>query len=365
MYSFKHNISKFNKFNNLFNSLNTFSGKNFLNYSRRFFSTEVTPKKDESVSVKTPEEYIKDLSKEISNLPKDVVSEALKTGAELYLTPEKLKKIEKAGFNFRDNNPSFDITMLDMNASKGWVYQYLKNMLLLNDYDNIFRSFLQAIAQDRKDGMELVTEPRLCDYIYSNVRELRIKGYNLEFQDLKIIQDYSVLRVEIYKNLHVDRYKNKDLSSYSFSDVYTPLGNCRVATLLGEDISYFHNDRPYILATTMRVKTPMKLQVFNQNLSKKLHGGENGEVQDYVVRFESQLNLNDFAWILPTQNKPKRLRQTKIADFNNVLRGNPYFVEKIDLVGSKEDRYAYMQAGVDRDEAVLKNISTLNNYYSH
>jgi len=335
------------------------AGRNLIGLSRRFYSTEVTQKPDEIKPVKTSEEFLKDLSVSLSDLPPEIMNNAIKTGAELYLTPEKLKAIESAGFNFKDNNPTHNLNQLNTDFGKGFFYQYLKNMLLLNDYDNVFRSFLQATAQFRLDGLNLVTEPRLLDYFFHNLINIRRQGYNVEFQDLKIIQDYSVIRVELYKNLKINRYANAPYSRYSFKDYKTPIGVSHVATLKGDDISYFHNDRPYILATTMHVKTPMKIQVFNQNLSKKLHGGENGEVLNYVVRFETEMNLNDFAWILPTQNKPKRLRSTKIADFNNLLRGNPYFLENFDIGGSKEERYIYMQSGEDRDNDVRKILENM------
>ena len=338
---------------------NFISNRSLFNFIHRSFSTEVTPKTEEVNISKTPEEYLKNLTKEISNLPPQELTNAVKTGAELYLTPGKLNSIQRVGFNFRDINPVFDFNTLN-NKGSMILHQYLKNMLLLNDYNNIFRSFLQAIAQDRRDGLELVTEPRLLEYVFSNLRQLRQQGYNIELSDLKILQEYSVLRFELFKNIHINRYINKSFDKYSFREIPTPIGKCTVATELGVDNGYFTNNKPYILATTMHIRSPMKIQVYNQNLSKKLHGGEKGEVLDYVVRFESEMNLNDFSWILPTQNKPKRLRQTKITDFNNVLRGNPYFVEKIDLSGEKEERYRYMQKGEDKDREVSEKILTLN-----
>jgi hypothetical protein len=62
------------------------------------------------------------------------------------------------------------------------------------------------------------------------------------------------------------------------------------------------------------------------------------------------MNYSDFTWILPNPNKPSRLRSTKITDFNNMLRGNPYFFKNTwDLVNENE-RYNYMLKDSNADE---------------
>ncbi len=106
----------------------------------------------------------------------------------------------------------------------------------------------------------------------------------------------------------------------------------------------------------MLVKSPMKMAIYNQNLTRKLHGHGQDEKINYVVRFESQFSYSDFAWVLPTMNKPKRLRLTKITDFNNIMRGNPYFENKLDLVNDI-DRYKYMARNENADNNIRNFIS--------
>ncbi len=347
MYSLKQKFSQFS----------LFTGRaNFYKMTSRFFTEVTTKDSDSQPSVKKPD------TKDFSDLTAEQYNSALKVGADLSLSPENLKEIETVGFSFTDKNPTFDLNKITQAASKGYFHQYLKNLLLLTDYNHCFRTFLQAIAMQKAEGLELVSEPRLNMYLLSNLHLIRTKGFNVEFSDLRILQDFKVLRVELYKNLSIDRFENQSYEKYTFATYPTPIGRCKSATLMGEEKSYFHNNFPYTLATTMHVRSPMKLQIFNQNLSKKLHGGENKEVLDYVVRFETKMNINDFAWVLPTQNKPKRVRQTKITDFNNVLRGNPYFPENFDLIGTQKDRWNYMQEGEDKDMEVAEILKKLNEF---
>jgi hypothetical protein len=147
-------------------------------------------------------------------------------------------------------------------------------------------------------------------------------------------------------------------NNYKFSKIWTPLAPLVVAREIGNDSSIFTDPKPFILATTMLVQTPMKMAVFNQNMSRKVHGRAEEEKINYVVRFETEMNYSDFTWILPTQNKPKRLRSTKITDINNIMRGNPYFLNKFDLV-NEVDRYRYMKKSEILDENIRRFIFRL------
>jgi hypothetical protein len=198
------------------------------------------------------------------------------------------------------------------------------------------------------EGLKLTCENRLKNYITSNLKNIMSKGYNIELESLKILQDYKVLKVELFKNLKINRDENKPLSQYEIKVRPTPLGNLAIANEKGNDHSFANNDKPFILATTMHVKSPMKVGIFSQNLKRKLYGGPEKDHIDYVIRFETQLSLSELFWVLPTQNKPKRLRSTRITDLNNVMRGNPYFLDKFDLIDDKS-RYNYMTNSLELD----------------
>jgi hypothetical protein len=86
-------------------------------------------------------------------------------------------------------------------------------------------------------------------------------------------------------------------------------------------------------------------------MSRKIYGDDIKQTLDYVVRFETQMNYSDFAWILTNPNKPSRLRSTKITDYN-MLRGNPYFFKNTWDLANENERYNYMLKDSKADEKV-------------
>jgi hypothetical protein len=343
-----------------YNVLKSYSKKitsNISNLSKRAFA-EIIPSSElqaPSSVLKKPIDILSENSKSYLGFTSEEIGVAIKTGSDLYLTREKLSQLEKSGFFFNDVNGTINLNNI---SQKGWKLNYLKNMLLLQDYNTIFRDFLQSTCLNDRFGLNLTCENRFKNYIESHLYSINKKGYNLDLESLKIKQDFKILRVELYKNLKINRDENKNFSKYEFKTYSTPVGPLVVAHEKGNDHSLAKDNKPFILATTMHVRSPMKIGVFNQNLKRKLHGFAEEEIIDYVVRFETQLNFSELFWILPTQNKPKRLRSTKITDLNNVMRGNPYFVEKFDLVDDNL-RNNYMTKDIELDNDFKRYVRIL------
>lgn len=323
-----------------------------LNYILKNNFTDIVPNPTKVENQTNSLEILSEISKNSLNIPIDEYNLAKKIGSDLYLTAEKRQLVQSPGFFFNDLNENIN---LDTVSYRGWKLNYLRNMLLLQDYDNIFREYLQNCARNDQYGLELVCEPRYLDFLNSNLNKVVKAGYQMEIESLKIRQEYKVLRIELYKNLKVNRYLNKNYHDYNYSTYKTPLGPLIIAAEPGKDRSLAMDNTPFILATTVHIKTPLKLAIFNQNMKRKIHGKNENETIDYVVRFESQFTYSDFTWILPVQNKPKRIRQTKITDFNNCMRGNPYFENKFDLIND-EERFKYMARDSNADQKVLAFI---------
>lgn len=87
-----------------------------------------------------------------------------------------------------------------------------------------------------------------------------------------------------------------------------------------DHLEYDH--KPYTVAATVLIESPMKLYVQNQNFSAVLFGSTDEEIVKNVVRFETQVRWIDLFKILPVGNKAQF--GWKITDFNNVLNENPY-----------------------------------------
>ena len=81
--------------------------------------------------------------------------------------------------------------------------------------------------------------------------------------------------------------------------------------------------RPYCIAVTVLIESPMKMFVQNQNYSKILFGSNYTELVKNVVRFEANVKWTDLFRVLPVDNKPSL--KWKITDFNNLMNENPHF----------------------------------------
>lgn len=81
--------------------------------------------------------------------------------------------------------------------------------------------------------------------------------------------------------------------------------------------------RPYTVAVTALIESPMKMYVENQNYSSVLFGSKDKELVKNIVRFEAKAKWFDFFKVLPVDNKMNL--EWKITDFNNILYENPYF----------------------------------------
>ena len=322
----------------------------------KYFS-EIVPKKSEMIQTNLNTlEIMSEPSKKEFNITLKELQESKVLGVDIFLTPEKQKIIKNNSFFFKDNNSGID---LDKVSHNGFKLGYLKNMNLLDEYNTIFREFLQSCALYEEKGLNLTCENRFNDCVKDNLNSIKKLGYQLEIDSLSTQFNYSVLRLELYKNLSINRYENDNFTKYTFSNFLSPIAPLIIARKEGEDISFAKYPKPFILAATMRIRTPMKICILNQNMSRKIYGEKENEVIDYVVRFETQLSYSDFSWILPTPNKPSRLRSTKITDFNNLMRGNPYFLRKWDLI-DENVRFNYMTKDNLADEIVYSRISYLN-----
>ena len=136
-----------------------------------------------------------------------------------------------------------------------------------------------------------------------------------------------VLKVEASYGLDVERSKNgieSDWNASKSSLFGAPCTSYSSKTNAPDWIDKLDYDyRPYRVAITALIESPMKLFVQNQNYSKILLGNDNDELAKNVVRFETNLRYTELFDVLPTENKPPRY--WKITDYNNLMNENPDF----------------------------------------
>ena len=81
--------------------------------------------------------------------------------------------------------------------------------------------------------------------------------------------------------------------------------------------------KPYGVAITCLIESPMKLFVQNQNYSKILLGSDNDEMAKNVVRFET--NMSWYSALDPLGLSGNAPRYWRITDYNNLMNENPHF----------------------------------------
>jgi hypothetical protein len=157
---------------------------------------------------------------------------------------------------------------------------------------------------------------------------IHFHGLDIEMANLTVEQpSIKVIKVEVSRGVSIERAHNMPRDAYNVTntslmgakcDYYAPKnGSQSVLDCLEED------HRPYLVAVTTVIESPMKLYVQNQNYSKILFGSDDGETVKNVVRFEANMGWTDFFRVLPVDNK--RPLPWKITDFNNLMNENPLF----------------------------------------
>jgi hypothetical protein len=211
----------------------------------------------------------------------------------------------------------------------GFWATFVNNSGAIGEFNNLFREFHQMCAQHDAKGVEKVCEGRLAQAVNESLDRIHFHGLDVEMANLTVTQpNIQILKVEISHGIGVERDANGAAEDWQVSE----------SSLLGAPCSYYtpSNDqrdcidgldadhKPYKIAVTAMVESPMKLYVLNQNHSKVLFGSEDEENIKNVVRFEANLRWFDFMNLLPVENK-NSIGQWKITDFNNVLNENPLF----------------------------------------
>lgn len=266
----------------------------------------------------------------ISKLSENEIKSIEKIGGSFVLPNEYVQILTESGLS-QDNLNTNELVQ----NKKGLMYYYLRNMNLLNDYSDIFREFFQSVARDDFNYLNLTCEPFFCQTFEAKIKPLRLKGYKIELEKLKINQTFELQDWRLYKNLRINRFKNFLQSDEMSFNSYLKLDVFKFGS---KDITIFDNNKPFILSTLMKVTTPMKLNIYNENLSLKLYGNDSNTNVSYMVKFETELSFSElFNGLVKNVNRGERKRQTRITDFNNILKGNPFNNPEIKSLMNQKD----------------------------
>lgn len=160
------------------------------------------------------------------------------------------------------------------------------------------------------------------------MERIHFHGLDVEMANLTVEQPViKILKEEIHHGLNVERNANGTAADWNVTEssffgrkctYYTPVNDTRD---LWDCLDT--NRKPYLMAVTCLIESPMKMFVQNQNYSEILFGSNDRETVKNVVRFEANMKWTDTMKVLPVNNKPSM--KWKITDFNNLMNENPYF----------------------------------------
>jgi len=205
---------------------------------------------------------------------------------------------------------------------------WVTNSGAIFDMNLLFREFHQQVSIPHPTNIKKICEGRLAQVVNQSVERIHFHGMDVEMANLTVEQPgFKVLKVEMTHGLKVDRASNGKLEDLNVNkssilgapcDYYVPKNDKRD---MFDSIELDH--KPYLVAVTCLIESPMKLFVYNQNCSKILFGSEDTEHVKNVVRFEANLAWSDLLHVLPTNNKPHF--DWRITDWNNIMNENPLF----------------------------------------
>ena len=197
------------------------------------------------------------------------------------------------------------------------------------DYEinKLFRDFHQACALPDYERLGSICEGKLAQYVQESVRRIHFHGLDIEMANLTVDQPrLKVLKVELSHGLSRNRAANQPAAAYNTTKTSFLGATETVYASAKNDSRHFldhldYNHKPYVVAATILVESPMKLFVQNQNYSSVLFGSADEELVKNVIRVEAQVRWLDLLKGLPVGNKPHLGWQ--LTDFNNVLNENP------------------------------------------
>jgi len=145
---------------------------------------------------------------------------------------------------------------------------FLDQSRAIVDFNILFREFHQFCAIPDEKGIERICEGRLAQAVNQSVERIQFHGLDIEMANLTVEQpSISVLKVEIAHGVDVERDANGTLDQWKVSDstflgaktkYYTPVNDTRDMV---DSMKADH--RPYCVAMTCLIESPMKMYVQN------------------------------------------------------------------------------------------------------
>ena len=229
-------------------------------------------------------------------------------------------------WNFEEIVDEFQAKHRPLGENSFWS-KFIVNTRAVDEFNILYRKFHQACAMHDPQGIDVTCEGRLAHSVNESLDRIHFHGLDIEMANLTVEQDIKVLKVEIAHGLNLERDSNGSAEDYTTSQSSVLGASTTYYTPVNDERSFLdfldEEHKPYCVAVTALVESPMKLYVQNQNYSSILFGNDDQEKVKNIVRFEANLRWTDLLDMLPTDNKPEK--RWKITDWNNLMNENPQF----------------------------------------
>lgn len=133
----------------------------------------------------------------------------------------------------------------------------MKNRELLQDFDEVYRNFHQAVAIPDYPWLQKILEPWFYGFMSNSINNIQKHGMDFEMANLRVRSDkHEILKVELTHGLPLNRNQRHSWDSYDVSEGSLFGAKCTTYTLKnGPKHSFldnmFVNYKPYNLAVTV------------------------------------------------------------------------------------------------------------------
>jgi hypothetical protein len=196
-------------------------------------------------------------------------------GVDMKFSEQKHAYVLTFPWNFQEIISDFEHEYRGLPSNSFW-HQWVFNNATF-EFNKLFREFHQNCALPDYINLDYILEAKLAAYVKESIKRIQFHGLDIEMANLTVEQPrMKLLKVELHHGISRDRARNLSASEYTVKKtnlfgapqtVYIPKNDTR--SLLDHLDS---NHKPYVVAATVIVESPMKLFVQNQNYSSVLFG---------------------------------------------------------------------------------------------
>ncbi len=185
-------------------------------------------------------------------------------GVDTQFSEQKHAYVLTFPWNFQEIINDYETEARPLPTSNYW-YRFVMNNAEY-EINNLFREFHQACALPDYGIIDKVCEGKLAQYVKDSVRRIHFHGLDIEMANLTVEQpQIKVLKVEVSHGVSLDRSQNKPESEYNITKNTLMGGKQTVYVPKQDQRSWLdhldYNYKPYVVAATLLIESPMKLYV--------------------------------------------------------------------------------------------------------